>query len=865
MKKSFNSEQLKVINELNNNILLIASAGTGKTDTLTSRIQNIIKENKAKPREILCITFTNKACREMEERIEEALGKDAKYITIKTFHSFCLQIIKENAKRSTDIFTDFIVLDEDDSKEVIKIINKKNYNLGILYNFISKVKEYRIKLNYLTENANEDYKNVIIELFSNYEDEINDLCKEKINNRFQINYELKKVLKDFGHILVNKYNLELKKGHMLDFSDLIIEAKKLFDNYDIVSNYASRYKYINIDEVQDTSIVEYKIIEKIFSKNNVLLCGDKFQTIYEWRGSHPNEIQNEYMKFNPVTIKFNKNYRATKVLTEASLSFLENTFSKEYKDLYNEPINAFSSELGEKITYHVSSSRKDEANWINKTINNLYFMGKNPGKICILTRDNRLNIELSNYLKSNNTNANFEFVLVDEYKFFRRQEIKDVVSFLKLIINPNDSISLKRIIKRFPTGIGETTIKNIESDKYKNIGIKLSDYIYPKLYGEYFSQLVDDFYSNTPMVIFDVESTGVDVTEDEIIQIAAIKINNKGEIIDTFERFIKPSKSVGKSYNVHGFSDEFLSKNGENKYEVFKEFIAFSKDLLIIGHNVQYDISILSSEFERLNIKRPEFKGVYDTLDIYRRFYPNLPNHKLETLSNLFPVNHKPSHNALDDVKATAYLLIYAINEKIKNTTMERMALMGDDISKFKNISKDLYDLGNISKNMRPYEIVEYVVNNFNFNNIYPKEEREDKFKRIEGFRDFLRKYDKDEKNNRDALIDIINLTALSNGELEELMLERDGKVKIPIITVHQAKGLEYNTVFIAGLEEGKFPSYRSVRSGNICEEQRLFYVAITRAKERLFLSHTSISANGRYEDPSEFIENIPQKYILIK
>ena len=864
MKKDFNSEQLNVINELNNNILLIASAGTGKTDTLTSRIQNIIKENKAKSSEILCITFTNKACREMEERIEEALGKDAKHITIKTFHSFCLQIIKENAKRGTDIFTDFIVLDEDDSKEVIRGINKKNYNLSILYNFISKVKEYRIKLNYLTENASEDYKNVIIELFSNYEDEINDLCREKINNRFQVNYELKKVLKDFGYVLVNKYNLELKKNHMLDFSDLIIEAKKLFDNDDIVSNYASKYKYINIDEVQDTSIVEYKIIEKIFSKNNVLLCGDKFQTIYEWRGSHPNEIQKEYMKFNPVTIKFNKNYRATKMLTEASLSFLENTFSKEYKDLYSEPINAFSSELGEKITYHVSSSRRDEAIWIKKTIDNLYYMGKNPGRICILTRDNRLNIELSQYLKSNNTNSNFEFVLVDEYKFFRRQEIKDVVSFLKLIINPNDSISLKRIIKRFPTGIGELTIKKIESDQYKNIGIKLSDYIYPKLYGEYFSQLVDDFHSNTPMVIFDVESTGVDVTEDEIIQIAAIKINNKGEIIDTFEKFIKPNKPVGKSYIVHGFSDKFLSENGENKEKVFKEFIDFSKNLLIIGHNVQYDISILSSEFERLNIKRPEFKGVYDTLDIYRRFYPNLPNHKLETLSKLFPVKHKPSHNALDDVKATAYLLTYAINEKIKGTTMERMAFMGEDISKFKSISKDLYNLVNISENMRPYEIVEYIVNNFNFNNIYPKEEREDKFKRIEDFRDFLRKYDKGEKNNRDALIEIINLTALSNGELEELMLERDGKVKIPIITVHQAKGLEYNTVFIAGLEEGKFPSYRSIRSGNICEEQRLFYVAITRAKERLFLSHTSISTNGRYEDPSEFIQNIPQKYILI-
>ncbi|MBM6861840.1 ATP-dependent DNA helicase, partial [Clostridium saudiense] len=187
--------------------------------------------------------------------------------------------------------------------------------------------------------------------------------------------------------------------------------------------------------------------------------------------------------------------------------------------------------------------------------------------------------------------------------FFRRQEIKDIIAFLKLIGNPYDSLSLKRIISRLPSGIGDKTIEEIEGIKYKSVGIRISDFIDPNVvtYGEKFSLLVSELEKDN-IIVFDVESTGTDVTEDEIIQIAAIKLNSKGSVIGKFERFIKNNKSVGTSQYVHGFTDSFLQENGEDKRKVLLEFCDFIKNSIIVGHNVQFDINILTSELKRLKM-----------------------------------------------------------------------------------------------------------------------------------------------------------------------------------------------------------------------------------------------------------------------
>lgn len=867
---NLNEEQQKVVNEQKNNIILLASAGTGKTNTLAERVTSIIKNGNSKPSEILCITFTNKACKEMSDRVMKIVRGEAKEITIRTFHSFCFDVVRTYAKRNTDIFSDFTIFDEDDCREVISKLsyyyatsNLMATNMQI-QKVIDFIKVERARIETLEDRVLDEYKTVIDEIFKFREEKINQVCTNKGN----LNLNLKNYIKFHGHELVTLYDSKLREDHALDFNDLIILTKELFKDEKVVRALKNKFKYINIDEVQDTSIIEYSIIEKLFEGNNVLICGDFFQTIYSWRGSDPEMIFNKFKeKYNPIEIIFSKNYRATKNLNKASLEFLNNAFSSKVSTMYKDGILAESKEDGEKILLKETRGLREEARFIFDYVNKLCKNGEDLKRVCVLTRDNNYNIGLSEelYQIGGYEGADFEFILVDQFKFFRRQEVKDILAFLKLIANRYDSLSLKRIVNRLPTGIGMRTLEAIESYKYKEVGIRLADYIDPLVleYGEKFFLLINEFEKEN-IIVFDVESTGVDVTEDEIIQIAAIKLNKKGEVVDKFEKFLKNKKPVKDSYYVHGFSDEMLQRIGEDKEKVLKEFVEYSKDSIIVGHNVQYDINILCSELERNNLGKPKFKTFYDTLDIYRRFYPGNINYKLENLSNVYDTKHKPSHDAMDDIIATGELLVRAINEKIRETSMERMALMSKHLKAFTAISKKLNELFQIAESKRPYELVACVMNGFNIKSMYAGDENKEKLNRLRDLYALFRDLDDKSKGNRDALLDIIRITGLSNGELESLIINRTKKPRIPIITVHQAKGLEFDTVFLAGIQNNTFPSYMSIKEGNLAEEKRVFYVAITRAKKRLVITYNSQGKYGHRNEISQFINYIPKEFFKI-
>lgn len=867
---NLNEEQQKVVNEQKNNIILLASAGTGKTNTLAERVTSIIKNGNSKPSEILCITFTNKACKEMSDRVMKIVGGEAKEITIRTFHSFCFDVVRTYAKRNTDIFSDFTIFDEDDCREVISKLsyyyatsNLMATNMQI-QKVIDFIKVERARIETLEDRVLDEYKTVIDEIFKFREEKINQVCTNKGN----LNLNLKNYIKFHGHELVTLYDSKLREDHALDFNDLIILTKELFKDEKVVRALKNKFKYINIDEVQDTSIIEYSIIEKIFEGNNVLICGDFFQTIYSWRGSDPDMIFNKFKeKYNPVEIVFSKNYRATKNLNKASLEFLNNAFSSKVSTMYKDGILAESKEDGEKILLKETRGLREEARFIFDYVNKLCEKGEDLKRVCVLTRDNNYNIGLSEelYQIGGYEGSDFEFILVDQFKFFRRQEVKDILAFLKLIANRYDSLSLKRIVNRLPTGIGMRTLEAIESYKYKEVGIRLADYIDPLVleYGEKFSLLINEFEKEN-IIVFDVESTGVDVTEDEIIQIAAIKLNKNGEVVDKFEKFLKNKKPVKDSYYVHGFSDEMLQRIGEDKEKVLKEFVEYSKDSIIVGHNVQYDINILCSELERNNLGKPKFKTFYDTLDIYRRFYPGNINYKLENLSKVYDTKHKPSHDAMDDIIATGELLVRAINEKIRETSMERMALMSKHLKVFKAISKKLNELFKIAESKRPYELVACVMNGFNIKSMYAGDENKEKLNRLRDLYALFRDLDDKSKGNRDALLDIIRITGLSNGELESLIINRTKKPRIPIITVHQAKGLEFDTVFLAGIQNNTFPSYMAIKEGNLAEEKRVFYVAITRAKKRLVITYNSQGKYGHRNEISQLINYIPKEFFKI-
>lgn len=862
MSITFNKKQQQVINELNQNILLSAGAGTGKTNVLSYRVANILNKNRANADEILCLTFTNKACRELKNRITSQLDfETANKITIRTIHGFAYQVITTTAKKAQTIFKEFVIFDDEDQKTLIRqtIANfPKARALDIQYivNCIEQLKQERALKHIYTEDIEADYTTI-------YHQHL------KFNKTFnqQQNDNLTKFFQFDGLNIIINYELALQQMHGLDYKDLIANAYRLFQDENICSSWRKRYKCIMIDEMQDTSSFEYTMLEKLFPANNIMLCGDEFQTIYEWRGSNPQKILTAFTeKYNPLIINFNENYRSTKLLLEMAYNTLINLFCKEtILHSYAKNLLSKSSELGHKIELKQANSLANEAQWIFQNIVNLLPLVKTPTQIAILVRQNNylqnltlhLNY-LANIYNQKNQEAPIHFIQIDNIRFFKRQEIKDVLSIMKYLINPNDYLSLQRILINLIPNIGIRTIKQISSTEYLQNGLRLSDFINANFQNpnyEPFSDLISTYLSKD-IIVFDIEGTGTDIFADNIIQLSAIKIR-KGKKIAEFNRYLKSDKPVGDSEKVHHISDEYLQTHGENPKLVLQEFCQFIQDAIITGHNIRgYDMDILNQNLLKHNLKPVDFSNInFDTLDLVRRFYPNLPNHKLEFLSNHFQFETKSNHNSLDDVFATGELLHKLLEDKIIPTAKKRSELINKQKNKFIHVAQIFQKLHSIlNDNLLLENLITQIVKEFDLVNIYKANATQDGAVRLENIRNLFRlaKAELNSHRGTNGIKELLQYASLSNTDLDALTSSHP---KIPIITIHQAKGLEFDYEFLAGMNDDIFPSYFSTRNGSITEEEkRLFYVAITRAKNALFLS-----SSGR---PSRLLNYIPEQFI---
>lgn len=862
MSITFNKKQQQVINELNQNILLSAGAGTGKTNVLSYRVANILNKNRANADEILCLTFTNKACRELKNRITSQLDfETANKITIRTIHSFAYQVITTTAKKAQTIFKEFVIFDDEDQKTLIRqtianVPKARALDIQYIVNCIEQLKQERALKHIYTKDIEDDYTTI-------YHQHL------KFNKTFnqQQNDNLTKFFQFDGLNIIINYELALQQMHGLDYKDLIANAYRLFQDENICSSWRKRYKYIMIDEMQDTSSFEYTMLENLFPANNIMLCGDEFQTIYEWRGSNPQKILTAFTeKYNPLIINFNENYRSTRLLLEMAYNTLINLFHKEtISHSYAKNLLSKSSELGHKIELKQANSLANEAQWIFRNIVNLLPLVKTPTQIAILVRQNNylqnltlhLNY-LANIYNQKNQETPIHFIQIDNIRFFKRQEIKDILSIMKYLINPNDYLSLQRILINLIPNIGIRTIKQISSAEYLQNGLRLSDFINANFQNpnyEPFSDLISAYLSKD-IIVFDIEGTGTDIFADNIIQLSAIKIR-KGKKIAEFNRYLKSDKPVGDSEKVHHISDEYLQTHGENPKLVLQEFCQFIQDAIITGHNIRgYDMDILNQNLLKHNLKPVDFSNInFDTLDLVRRFYPNLPNHKLEFLSNHFQFETKSNHNSLDDVFATWELLHKLLEDKIIPTAKKRSELINKQKNKFIHVAQIFQKLHNIlNDNLLLENLITQIVKEFDLVNIYKANATQDGAVRLENIRNLFRlaKAELNSHRGTNGIKELLEYASLSNTDLDSLTSSHP---KIPIITIHQAKGLEFDYEFLAGMNDDIFPSYFSTRNGSITEEEkRLFYVAITRAKKALFLS-----SSGR---PSRLLNYIPEQFI---
>ena len=349
-----------------------------------------------------------------------------------------------------------------------------------------------------------------------------------------------------------------------------------------------------------------------------------------------------------------------------------------------------------------------------------------------------------------------------------------------------------------------------------------------------------------------METTGFSVSQDEVVEIAAILLV-KGQPQAEFHAYIANTVNVGDSERIHGYSNIFLAANGRPAKDVFRDFFEFASHAILVGHNVGFDIKMVTAQSQKAGITLPKLQWE-DTLELAHRFI-NSESYKLEALSEYLDLPHKPSHQAMDDVRTTIDLLTVLI-PLVERRADYRQALVYRYGEEFEGLAEQVNNWRDASQVLRPAKLLDKLLVESGLSSYYRSQEI-----RHNNLCDLVRFFQ--ERDNPDlhpdtALRSILEFTALAKN-LDQVSQDDN---QVPIITVHQSKGLEFDSVFIAGVTEGEFPSYFSVRDDNLEEERRLFYVAMTRAKQRLFISAYSEDFRGYSKSRSEFINKIPKEYI---
>lgn len=416
-----NEKQQEAVLHKEGPCLVIAGAGSGKTKVLTTRIANLI-ESGVPSYQILAITFTNKAAKEMKERIASLTSFNDAFVG--TFHSFGMRIIRENVE-ALDMKRNFTILDSDDVLSLIKrILKEKGYEPKVVSPYFVRSKISFIKNEMLTTYEIEKYFNDDLE---------------------KIAYEV-----------YLEYNNILQKNNSVDFDDLLRLPVLLFERHpDILEIYQNRYRYILIDEYQDTNEVQYKMVKLLAKKRrNLFVVGDPDQSIYQFRGANYKNILN-FEKDYPDTkvISLEDNYRSTKMILDAANDVIRNNQNRKEKNLKSHHGD------GAKIKYMRAMDEKEEGHFIIKEIKKLLEEGYSKKDMAVFYRTNAQSRSLEEqFLKSN-----IPYKVVGSFYFYSRKEIKDLISYLKLILNPKDDISLRRVINTPKRGIGDASIARLEN------------------------------------------------------------------------------------------------------------------------------------------------------------------------------------------------------------------------------------------------------------------------------------------------------------------------------------------------------------------------------------------------------------------
>lgn len=416
-----NDRQAEAVQTTEGPLLIMAGAGSGKTRVLTHRIAYLIDEKMVNPWNILAITFTNKAAREMRERAEK-LKTEAQDCLIATFHSMCVRILRREADH-IGYNRNFTIVDPGEQRTLMKRILKnlnldpKKWNERAILGTISNAKNDLIDEVAYANLAGDMYTEIVAKCYT-------------------------------------AYQKELRQSEAMDFDDLIMLTLRLFDqNPDVLTYYQQRYQYIHVDEYQDTNHAQYQLVKLLASRfKNICVVGDADQSIYGWRGADMQNIldfEKDYPEAKVVLLE--ENYRSTKTILQAANEVIRNNRNRRPKNLWTQ------NEDGEEIVYYRANDEQDEALFVARTIDQLSREGYSHKDFAVLYRTNAQSRTVEEALLK----SNIPYTMVGGTKFYSRKEIRDVISYLNLIANPSDNISYERVINEPKRGVGPGTLEKI--------------------------------------------------------------------------------------------------------------------------------------------------------------------------------------------------------------------------------------------------------------------------------------------------------------------------------------------------------------------------------------------------------------------
>jgi DNA helicase-2/ATP-dependent DNA helicase PcrA len=832
-------EQQKILDIKEGTHLVLAPPGSGKTELLAKRVENAINGG-LQDNEIICLTFTNRAAKGMKERIESKYPNNE--IIIGNIHRYCSTFLFKNKLIPLHIS----ILDEEDTDSLIEEIKKEiNYSPIVNGKPFSVYNPNLLKLATYLKQQKLGFPQDILQLPK--QEELPEFEKAKQVSQAYIDTKVSFGCIDFDDLLTETYNSLVNKT-----TDLVYDS----------------FKWIQVDEVQDLNPIQWAIIEQIKSKEGLTVYfGDYEQAIFSFMGAKLASLHaiEQICKSNPINGIHNlqKNFRSPSYLLNIYVDYAKQLLNPIWK---KEPIanKIETPENGSLKIHPIRGTIQREAVYIANNIIPELIKAQNENTAIIVRYNNTADLISSELVKKG-----LSHFKISGFDLFRRKSIKGLMAFLSILENTFNKLSWVRLFYEFGA-IRTLNESRIFIQKMYKIGLTPIDYI---LFGNHSSRVKNFFevIKTNRVIVFDTETTGLETNNDDIIQIAAIEIIN-GKIGREFEVYIKSDKDLSKSEQIHNISKDFLSIHGKSPEIALNEFISFvGSDSTLIAHNLQFDINILDSNLKRYLSKKIEdiSEKHIDTLELAKLIYPNLTSYKLEYLIQHLNIIGINSHNALDDVKATASL-INSMHSDAKGLVEMQITFI-TDTSNFKilksfsdNFSK-LYT--SVKSDFDKIELLENLIEYyFNYSigiGIIEKEHFENKEnKEIQKLINHIKYYTKEGKEL--SLKEKISKYIPEYNSFKESDLYY-GVDKIVLSTVYKAKGLEFDNVIVAESTDSTYPSWASKTKEDILEDARAFYVAMTRTKKRLHITYhdTFVSAWGNtYERPlSRFIQTIEKHF----